>query len=51
LNNNRVEIARNQKRQIEIKWQADAQDFLDFRNPDCTVEAYCVIEGGSSKDG
>lgn len=46
LNNNRVKITRNQDRQIEIRWHADAQDFLDFRNPNCTVEAYCVIEDG-----
>ena len=51
LNNNRVTIVRNQGKQIEIRWHASAQDFLDFRNPDCTVEAYCVIESGSSEDG
>ena len=47
LNNNRVKITRNQDNEIEIWWQADAQDFLDFRNPGCKVEAYCVIEAGS----
>ena len=46
LNNNRVKITRNQDQQIEVKWTADAPDFIDFRNPDCTVEAYCVIEAG-----
>ncbi len=51
LNNNRLKIVRSQGRQIEIKWSADAQDFLDFRNLDCTVEVYCGIESGSSKDG
>ena len=51
LNNNRVSIVRNPDKQIEIKWNADAQDFLDFRNPNCTVEVYCVIEWGSPKDG
>ena len=47
LNNNRVTIARNRSGQIEIKWFSDAQNFLDFRNPACTVETYCVIEVGS----
>jgi len=51
LNNNRVTIVRSQEARIEIQWFADAQNFLDFRDPDCTVEAYCVIQIDSSKDG
>lgn len=44
LDNNRVEMVRNQNDQFEIKWTATAQDFIDFRNPDCTIEVHCVIE-------
>ncbi len=48
LNNNRVTIVRYQDQRIEIQWCAEAQDFLNFRNPDCTVEVYCVIDSSQS---
>ncbi|MBL8812826.1 MAG: hypothetical protein JNM43_21855 [Planctomycetaceae bacterium] len=49
LNNNRVKITRNQDKEIEIRWQAEARDFLDIRNPGCKVDVYCVIEAGSKE--
>jgi hypothetical protein len=51
LNNNRVKIVRTQDKRIEIRWYAEAQDFLDFQNPDCSVEVFCVIDPRQSKCG
>lgn len=47
LNKNRVKIVRNPANQIEIQWTAKAQDFNYFKNPDCSVHVYCVIDDPS----
>ncbi len=50
LNNNQLQITRK-RNELHIRWHSEAQDFIDFRNPDCTVEVYCVIrEGGKQEE-
>jgi hypothetical protein len=47
LNNNRVQIMRMEANQVHIRWHSESQDFLDFRNPDCTVDVDCIIDCSS----
>lgn len=50
LNNNCVRISRRPNDDIEIRWSAESQDFLDFRNPNCSVEVSCVIDVANLSD-
>ncbi len=44
LNNNRVYIAQRPDSRIEIRWHSEAQNFLDFRDPDCSLEVFCFMD-------